>query len=289
VNKVPTTTVLASSVNPSSFNQSVTFTATVSSGIGIPPNGELVIFKDGTTKLGTGTLSGGVATYATSTLKRSTHNITATYVGDLALTASTSAVLPQTVNQATSAIILTSVPNPSTVDQSVTFTASVSGQFGGTPSGTVKFMAGTNFLGKGTLSNGQASINFAFKTSGVRSIIANYSGDTNFLAGASAPLQQTVAKAPTVIVLASNQNPSRFNQSVMFTATVSSGIGSPPDGELVIFKGGTTKLGTGTLSGGVATYTTSTLKRGTNHITATYGGDLAFATSTSPVLPQTVD
>jgi hypothetical protein len=289
VNKVPTSTVLISSQNPSSLDQLVTFTATVSSGNGNPPDGEAVTFKDGTVKLGTGTLSGGVATYSTSNLKRGTHNVTATYGGDVALAASASTVLPQTVTQAASTTVLVSSPDPSTVGQSVLLTATVSGQFGGTPTGTVRFVAGTTFLGKGAVSAGQASVNFTFKTSGVRSITASYSGDANFFASTSAPVQQTVNKVPTTTVLISSQNPSTLNQSVTFTATVSSGSGNPPDGEVVTFKDGTVKLGTGTLTGGVATYSTSSLKHGTHNITATYGGDIVLAASTSTVLPQTVN
>jgi hypothetical protein len=47
-------------------------------------------------------------------------------------------------------------------------------------------------------------------------------------------------------------------------------------------------LGTGTLSGGTATFTTSGLTGGTHSITAIYGGDANFANSTSPGLTQTV-
>src|SRR5579863_9992825 len=50
-----TTTALSSSVNPSTFGQSVIFTATVTSNAGTPPGS--VAFKDGSTTLGTGTLN----------------------------------------------------------------------------------------------------------------------------------------------------------------------------------------------------------------------------------------
>jgi hypothetical protein len=56
----------------------------------------------------------------------------------------------------------------------------------------------------------------------------------------------------------------------------------------VTFKDGTTTLGTGTLSNGLATYTTSSLSVGTHSITAVYGGSSVFATSTSSALTQTV-
>jgi hypothetical protein len=70
-----TSTSLTSSQNPSQFGQLVTFTATVS-GSG-PPTGT-VSFKDGGTVIGTGTLNGGVATFATSSLSVGSHSITVT-------------------------------------------------------------------------------------------------------------------------------------------------------------------------------------------------------------------
>jgi hypothetical protein len=79
VNKIPTTTLVTSSLNPSNFGQTVTFTATVSSSLGSPADGDTVTFTDGTTTLGTGTLTSGVATFGTSTLTAGTHSIKASY------------------------------------------------------------------------------------------------------------------------------------------------------------------------------------------------------------------
>jgi hypothetical protein len=84
---------LASSANPSSFGQAVTFTATVT---GTSPTGT-VTFKDGTTVLGTGPVSGGHASFTISTLALGSHAITAAYSGDGSNTPSTSAVLNQSV------------------------------------------------------------------------------------------------------------------------------------------------------------------------------------------------
>ena len=88
-----TTTTVASSANPSTSGQSVTFTATVSPGSATGT----VTFKDGTTTLGSATLSGGTATYSTSALNIGSHTITATYSGDGSHNGSTSSSLDQTV------------------------------------------------------------------------------------------------------------------------------------------------------------------------------------------------
>ena len=94
--KATSNTTLASSQNPSSFGQSVTFTATVTGG-GVPTGA--VTFKDGATVLGTGSLNAGAqATFAIASLSIGTHSITAAYSGDVINLASTSAALAQAVN-----------------------------------------------------------------------------------------------------------------------------------------------------------------------------------------------
>jgi hypothetical protein len=77
---------------------------------------------------------------------------------------------------------------------------------------------------------------------------------------------------------------------VTFTAAVSAnalGAGTPTG--TVTFKDGTTTLGTGTLSGGSASFTTSALAVGGHSITASYGSDTNFNSSTSSALSQTVN
>jgi probable HAF family extracellular repeat protein len=89
---------LNSSQNPSSGGQSVTFTANVNAIVGPPPDGEQVAFKDGSTVLGSGTISNGTASFTTSTLAVGKHSITANYVGDNNYLPNKSAKLIQVVN-----------------------------------------------------------------------------------------------------------------------------------------------------------------------------------------------
>jgi Bacterial Ig-like domain (group 3)/Beta-propeller repeat len=87
----------------------------------------------------------------------------------------------------------------------------------------------------------------------------------------------------TTIKLSSAPNPSAYGQAVTFTATITSSVGSPPDGETVTFMKGTTVLGTRRLSGGSASFTTSALPVGNDYIKAVYGGDSDFASSKATV------
>ena len=95
--KTTTATTLASSDNPSANAESVTFTATVTSGA----SGSVSFYdNNGVTLLGTGTLNGGSpnqTTYATSALTPGTHSITAVYGGDSSYAGSSSSILSQGV------------------------------------------------------------------------------------------------------------------------------------------------------------------------------------------------
>ena len=76
----------------------------------------------------------------------------------------------------------------------------------------------------------------------------------------------------------------RLVKPSVITATitpVAPGAGTPTGS--VSFFDGATLLGTGTLSVGVATFTTSTLSVASHAVTAVYAGDTNFAGSTSPV------
>jgi Bacterial Ig-like domain (group 3) len=86
--KDTTSTALTSSVNPSIYDQSVTFTATVTPSGGTPTG--TVTFKDGSTRLGTGTLGSGKATFNTKTLSVASHSITGVYGGSTDFSGSTS-------------------------------------------------------------------------------------------------------------------------------------------------------------------------------------------------------
>jgi hypothetical protein len=98
-----TTTTVVSSVNPSTYGDSVTFTATVTRSSGTNTPSGTVDFQDGGVSIGTGTLTdigGGAAeaSLATSSLAAGTHDITAVYNGDSNFSGSTSSPLTQTVN-----------------------------------------------------------------------------------------------------------------------------------------------------------------------------------------------
>jgi hypothetical protein len=114
----------------------------------------------------------------------------------------------------------TNTPNPSTLKQAVTFTASVSASVSGVkaiPTGTVKFLDGSVVLGSAPLSNGQAVFTTTTLSAGTHSITAAYSGDGQFNPHNAAPVTQTVL-TPVV-----NLNPTALDFGNQKVGTTSGG------------------------------------------------------------------
>jgi hypothetical protein len=109
--------------------------------------------------------------------------------------------------------------------------------------------------------------------------------DTVNYNSASKDITIIVEKVSTTTTLSSSANPSVYGQPVTFTATV---IPSTATGTVTFRSKGDT-LGTATLSGGNAKFTTSSLPAGTNPVQAVYEGDSRFDGSNSPALVQKVN
>ncbi len=185
----PTTTTITSSSNPSTFGQSVTFSATVTPKASGMPTGT-VTFMNGSKILGTSPLiNGGTAKFSTAALAVGRHCITAAYSGDTNFAISKSPALHQLVNRATTTTMLAASLNPPTVGLSITFTATVVPQYSGTPTGTVTFKNGATIMGKVRLRGGRAIFNKVFKSAGTKSITASYSGNANFTPSSAVLIQ----------------------------------------------------------------------------------------------------
>ena len=269
---ISTTNTLQSSANPSAYGTAVTFTATVSPA---PTNGEIVTFKNGSTTLGTGTLSGGQATFTpTATqLTAVSHSITAVYGGDGAYGPSTSSALTQTVNPL--GLTVTGL----TVNNKVY-------------DGTLAAMLNTNGYALNTVIGGDvvtlvtngstvafASANVA---NGITVTVAGLSlggaQATNYTLAQPTGLTANITPAGSSILLVSSNNSVAHLAAVSFTANVTP---STLSGSVLFLTNGLT-FDNETLSSGVATSVTTTqLPRGTNLITARYSGNANYSPSTN--------
>ena len=290
-----TMVAITSSANPSLLHQSISFTVAVSgAGSSGTPTGTVQFQIDGVKFGPLVTLVSGTATSgSTSALTIGKHKIMAVYGGDANFAASSSPVLTQAVNKDASTTSVASSTNPSLFGQPVTFTATVVAVAPGigTPTGTVTFKDGTTTLGNGaldgtgkaTLTVPSGSIHLLSVSAAPHSITAVYGGNANFAASTSPVLTQVVNKDASTTSVASSTNPTVFGQPVTFTATVAAvapGSGAPTG--TVTFKDGSIILGIGTLNrSGLAVFTTKGLSAVTHAITASYGGDANFVTSTT--------
>jgi hypothetical protein len=177
VNKATPTVTLISSLNPANYGTPVTFTAqTPASATGS------MTFHDGGTIIGTGTISGGIATYTTNALGTATHNITASYGGDSNYLPAVSAVLSEVIIRTSATVTLTSSVAPSSYGNLVTFTFTATGVPGlATPTGIVVLTDGVNWLASPPLdASGQARFSTASLLSGAHTLTAVYGGDVNY-------------------------------------------------------------------------------------------------------------
>ena len=284
-----TTIALISSANPSVYGQAVTLTATVSATSGTPTG--QVSFYDGSTLLGSATLASGSAGLAVSSLVVGSHSILAVYPGSSGFAPSSSSTVTQIVSPATTATGLASSVNPVGVGQNVTYTATVSGQYGGVTTGTVTFNDRARTIATVAVNGNQAAYTTFYEAEGTHLIVATYSGDANNNGSVSSVLTEKVGSGaksyPSETTLVTSGSPSFAGQTVIFTATVTSAHGAIPDGETVTFYDGNgdsrTEIGTGTTASGVATFTTAALTAEAHTITANYVGDATFKPSRGKV------
>ncbi|MGO4514787.1 Ig-like domain repeat protein [Terriglobus sp. 2YAB30_2] len=300
-------TTLSSSPNPPVTGAATTFTATVASGsssVTTVPTGS-VDFKDNGTIIGSGTLSSGSATFATTLAAGSVHVITAVYSGDTVYNTSTSGSLSTSAGSTSSTVALTSNPSPPVAGKSVTFTATVtsttSGQSVGrvhpqaaaTPTGTVDFRDNGTSMGTSTVTSGAATYTTTLTAGTAHSITAVYSGNGTYAASTSSAIsvQAATGTTATTTSLVASSYAVNGGVNITFTSTVKSSTSSTstPTGTVTLTSSKDGVIGSGTIgTDGTVNISNSSLTIGRHDITATYSGDSTFATSSSSSIAVTI-
>ena len=265
---------LTSGSNPSTYDESLTFTATVT---GNSPSGTVQFKVDGVAAGNPLTLSGGSAAFTTSalTVLGSPHQITASYSGDANNNPSTTAsAVSQTITPAT--LTVTGIGASNKV-----YDGTTAATLTGTPGTLVGVVSGDTVTLSGT-----AAGTFADPNVGTGKTVT-VSGQT--LTGASAgnytltepTTTASITAAASMTALVSSQNPSSLGSNVTFTATVSAGVGTPAGN--VVFLANAVPFSTNALAGGVAAASTSALPSGTNAVAALYAPQGNYLASTGTV------
>jgi hypothetical protein len=117
-------------------------------------------------------------------------------------------------------------------------------------------------------------------------VTASQAGNNDYNAATSVSRNLTVSKATPVSSLSASETEGSYGDSITLTATLTGGD-VPPSGA-VTFRNGGTSIGTGTLSGGIATLTTTALPTGSDNLTATYTGDSNYKSATSDTFTITL-
>jgi len=169
--------------------------------------------------------------------------------------------------------------------QPVTFVATITSSSTVPDGSTVTFSDAGITIGTATTVGGVASVTVSFSAPGRHVIMASYAGDLYHVPSSNVVGEMVNRYASTSLVT-SNPNPSTFKQAVMVTATVTSPEAGGATGTVTF--SGAPGLGTVTLSGGVATITTTKFLVGTFTINAKYNGDTLTAPSTGSTV-QTVN
>ncbi|WP_432140110.1 Ig-like domain repeat protein, partial [Streptomyces sp. bgisy154] len=290
----PTSTTVVSSPEPSNPEEPVSVTARVivaAPGSGRPTGTVTIDFGDGTPALEQPLVDGVATATHTYPAADATYTITAFYGGDTDYASSTDVrthrVLADVLATTTT---VTSAPDPSTVWQSVTFTATVTpaDPGAGTPTGTVTFDFGDGTLqAPATLSGGTATVSHTY-TSGSGSpypVIAVYTSDNGELSSSAGYDVQTVNPAPTTTSVTSSPEPAVVGEPVILTATVvpvAPGAGTPTGTVVFDFGDGTTPAAAPVLDGtAVILHAYATTGGNPYTVTATYDDDADFAGSTA--------
>ena len=288
--------------NPSA---DITLTATVLSGSGGGVPTGTVQFYDETVGANTGTpvtlTSTGTASYTEDAqFTVGGHNIEAIYSGDGTYEAASSQ--PVTINVQPSPTSLTVTPSTTTPVGGATIAVTglvTSTNLGNSPpTGTLTVNLDGIAQGKATLATTagvtSGSVSVTVPSAGSHTVQGTYSGDSNYDQATSSSVTITVAKGATVTTIAATPSTLTAGVPETFTATMAPSTATTTaytiTGTVSFYDGGTTVLGTATISSNSAILTGIVLSSTASHtITAVYSGDTNWSASvSSPLLLQAI-
>ena len=237
--------------------------------------------------------SAGYTRNLTPTLTGGTHTLVASYSGDDSYNPSTSVNAAVTITPASVSMSQEVFFNSILVGEAfpVSISATSPALSGVAPTGTITFYDGSIQLGNsvpiqspgaGYAPIFSAGSDITILNAGPRTLIANYSGDSNYAAATTSTNINVLN--PTSITESESSTVINYGQSTTITATITSTSKNPPMTGQVEFMGSSTSISSvvttsGTDSNGnqILTATATITPQFSTHIAAQYGGDSYYA------------
>jgi Bacterial Ig-like domain (group 3) len=138
---------------------------------------------------------------------------------------------------------------------------------------------------------GRARLTISSLSVGSHTVTASYGGSVNYLPSTSTTLTQTVNKASSRTIVSTSGSPVPLGTTVVFTATVMAiapGAGLATGSVQFRIDGVDVGAPVSLNSSGQAAFAISTLTVGRHTVSAVYGGDGNFNTSTSGTITQRI-
>jgi hypothetical protein len=287
VSLLTTSEIITPADSSSAYGSPVTFTATITTGGNPVDGGTVQWLVDGTDSGSPVTVGsdGTVTLGPLADLPVGSDTVEADYSGS-AQDAATTDQTQITVGQAFPAVELAASPTSgATVDTPVTLTATIVGAAGAAaPTGSVSFRVEGSSLSctSVTVSGSQAQCALGDLPAGTYTLVASYSGDTNYQGASGLVTGYQVSLLTTAETITPSVPSPVFGQPVGFSATVSSG-GSPVTGGSVQWLVDGTMSGSPapvSASGSAALGPISDLGVGMHTIEADYSGTSTYAATT---------
>jgi hypothetical protein len=311
VSFLPTTTTLALSQSSIVHGTVIAFSANVASSSGSAiPTGDVAITTTSDLPLLKNAaipLSGGLASQSVGFFPGGTYNVSALYGGDGVFGSSTSSPVSLTVTPEPSSIyFLANGPNgivfnngsPGSYGAGWVFSAEPYGTNGqqlfGLATGVVTFTDGANVQAVPINAQGVAGFSPAAMSVGTHAISLSYSGDASYQPSNAGPFTFTIGKGTPTIVIPFVEPTVPIGGSLLVSAVLLGGSGTPPTGSVTITLGSTTltvPLVLANEGGGLEAVATATFTNvqtsGSLTLSITYAGDSNWtpvsATYPSPI------
>ncbi len=270
---------IVSSENPTTYGQSTTLTATVTTAGGsiVVTEGNAQIFDGGTCAapgtvlLASTALNGsGQVSVATSALSAGSHTIIACYLATANYPASNGSIV-QTVSPAGTSANISAPAVTYSADGAVTVTVSSDA---GTPSGDVSLTVDGGAPLTQALSGGSTTFTLTSPSAGDHSLSAIYAAQGNFDASSATGSLHVNPAATTASISAPAVT---YNANGQVTVTVSSGAGTPGGNVSLTVDGGAPL--TQALSAGSTTFTLTSPNAGDHSLNAAYAAQGNFDAS----------